>query len=141
LKIKNKAKQKHKQREKNNKLKKKNKKKNNKMSWQTYVDDHLMCDIDGTGHHLTAAAILGHDGSVWAQSTSFPQVIFICMYVYICMYAQMYFDMHFVSFTSSSHYFYADLYHNNHFHLGNIYIYIYIYIYNFSNFQIAFMRS
>jgi hypothetical protein len=81
LKIKNKAKQKHKQREKNNKLKKKNKKKNNKMSWQTYVDDHLMCDIDGTGHHLTAAAILGHDGSVWAQSTSFPQVIFICMYV------------------------------------------------------------
>jgi len=45
------------------------------MSWQTYVDEHLMCDIDGTGHHLTAAAIIGHDGSVWAQSTSFPQVI------------------------------------------------------------------
>jgi len=45
------------------------------MSWQTYVDEHLMCDIDGTGHHLTAAAILGHDGSVWAQSTTFPQVI------------------------------------------------------------------
>eukprot|EP00262_Sarcandra_glabra_P005746 TRINITY_DN1753_c0_g4_i1.p2 TRINITY_DN1753_c0_g4~~TRINITY_DN1753_c0_g4_i1.p2 ORF type:complete len:176 (+),score=28.02 TRINITY_DN1753_c0_g4_i1:589-1116(+) len=41
------------------------------MSWQTYVDDHLMCDIDG--HRLTAAAILGHDGSVWAQSDSFPQ--------------------------------------------------------------------
>ncbi|XP_068652032.1 profilin [Aristolochia californica] len=41
------------------------------MSWQTYVDDHLMCEIDG--HHLTAAAIVGHDGSVWAQSTSFPQ--------------------------------------------------------------------
>ncbi|KAF8393463.1 hypothetical protein HHK36_021707 [Tetracentron sinense] len=41
------------------------------MSWQTYVDDHLMCDIDG--HHLSAAAIIGHDGSVWAQSTSFPQ--------------------------------------------------------------------
>ncbi|KAM1365605.1 hypothetical protein ACFX13_044608 [Malus domestica] len=31
------------------------------MSWQAYVDDHLMCNIDG--HHLTAAAILGHDGS------------------------------------------------------------------------------
>ncbi|XXG64327.1 hypothetical protein AAC387_Pa05g2310 [Persea americana] len=41
------------------------------MSWQTYIDDHLMCDIDG--NHLMAAAILGHDGSVWAQSPSFPQ--------------------------------------------------------------------
>ncbi|KAL9252982.1 Profilin-like protein [Drosera capensis] len=44
------------------------------MSWQTYVDEHLMCDIDGSGQHLTAAAIIGHDGSVWAQSASFPQV-------------------------------------------------------------------
>ncbi|RWW65196.1 hypothetical protein BHE74_00027508, partial [Ensete ventricosum] len=43
-----------------------------RMSWQAYVDDHLMCEIDG--QHLTAAAILGHDGSVWAQSASFPQV-------------------------------------------------------------------
>lgn len=43
------------------------------MSWQTYVDEHLMCDIDGTGHHLTAAAIVGVDGSVWAQSSNFPQ--------------------------------------------------------------------
>ncbi|KAI9109520.1 hypothetical protein K1719_019574 [Acacia pycnantha] len=41
------------------------------MSWQAYVDDHLMCDIDG--HHLIAAAIVGLDGSVWAQSSSFPQ--------------------------------------------------------------------
>ncbi|XP_077210797.1 profilin [Tasmannia lanceolata] len=41
------------------------------MSWQTYVDDHLMCDIDG--QHLSAAAIMGLDGSVWAQSASFPQ--------------------------------------------------------------------
>ncbi|XP_010249471.1 PREDICTED: profilin-like [Nelumbo nucifera] len=41
------------------------------MSWQTYVDDHLMCDIEG--NHLTAAAIIGHDGSVWAQSSSFPK--------------------------------------------------------------------
>lgn len=42
------------------------------MSWQTYVDDHLMCDIDG--QRLTAASIVGHDGSVWAQSELFPQV-------------------------------------------------------------------
>ncbi|RVX17525.1 Profilin-1 [Vitis vinifera] len=41
------------------------------MSWQTYVDDHLMCEIEG--NHLTAAAILGQDGSVWAQSATFPQ--------------------------------------------------------------------
>ncbi|CAN6721454.1 unnamed protein product [Malus baccata var. baccata] len=40
------------------------------MSWQQYVDDHLMCDIDG--NRLTAAAILGQDGSVWAQSATFP---------------------------------------------------------------------
>ncbi|KAF6985689.1 hypothetical protein CFC21_003517 [Triticum aestivum] len=42
------------------------------MSWQTYVDEHLMCDIEG--HHLASAAILGHDGTVWAQSADFPQV-------------------------------------------------------------------
>ncbi|CAO2186005.1 unnamed protein product [Urochloa humidicola] len=42
------------------------------MSWQAYVDDHLLCNIDGQG--LTAAAILGHDGAVWAQSDAFPQV-------------------------------------------------------------------
>ncbi|KAG6782143.1 hypothetical protein NC653_008303 [Populus alba x Populus x berolinensis] len=41
------------------------------MSWQTYVDDHLMCDVEG--NHLTAAAIIGQDGSVWAQSATFPQ--------------------------------------------------------------------
>lgn len=44
------------------------------MSWQTYVDDHLMCEIEGTNNHLTSAAILGIDGSVWAQSANFPQV-------------------------------------------------------------------
>lgn len=44
------------------------------MSWQTYVDDHLMCDIDGQGQHLSASAIVGHDGSVWAQSANFPKV-------------------------------------------------------------------
>jgi len=42
------------------------------MSWQAYVDDHLLCDIDS--QRLTAAAILGHDGAVWAQSDAFPQV-------------------------------------------------------------------
>ncbi|KAJ0891158.1 putative profilin [Helianthus annuus] len=42
------------------------------MSWQAYVDDHLMCEIEG--NHLTAAAIIGHDGSIWAQSATFPQV-------------------------------------------------------------------
>ncbi|OIT39100.1 PREDICTED: profilin-1-like [Nicotiana attenuata] len=41
------------------------------MSWQTYVDEHLLCDIEG--NHLTAAAIVGHDGAVWAQSSNFPQ--------------------------------------------------------------------
>ena len=45
------------------------------MSWQTYVDDHLMCEIEG--NHLAAAAIIGHDGSVWALSASFPQVSFL----------------------------------------------------------------
>ncbi|KAF1872592.1 hypothetical protein Lal_00016428 [Lupinus albus] len=25
------------------------------------------------GHHLSASAIIGHDGSIWAQSSSFPQ--------------------------------------------------------------------
>ncbi|XP_019199356.1 PREDICTED: profilin-like [Ipomoea nil] len=42
------------------------------MSWQTYVDEHLMCDIEG--NKLSAAAILGLDGSVWAQSANFPQI-------------------------------------------------------------------
>ncbi|KAF3659771.1 Profilin-1 [Capsicum annuum] len=41
------------------------------MSWQTYVDDHLMVDLEGG--HLSAAAILGFDGSVWAQSSDFPK--------------------------------------------------------------------
>ncbi|KAI3711198.1 hypothetical protein L2E82_41099 [Cichorium intybus] len=40
------------------------------MSWQAYVDDHLMCDIEG--NHLSAAAIIGLDGSIWAQSSNFP---------------------------------------------------------------------
>lgn len=43
------------------------------MSWQTYVDEHLMCEVEGH-HHLTSAAIIGHDGTVWAQSAAFPLV-------------------------------------------------------------------
>ena len=31
-----------------------------------------MCEIEG--NHLTAASIIGHDGTVWAQSDSFPQL-------------------------------------------------------------------
>ncbi|KAK4479117.1 hypothetical protein RD792_014628 [Penstemon davidsonii] len=42
------------------------------MSWQSYIDDHLMAEVDGA--HLTAAAIVGHDGSIWAQSSNFPQL-------------------------------------------------------------------
>ncbi|KAF8027607.1 hypothetical protein BT93_E0500 [Corymbia citriodora subsp. variegata] len=38
------------------------------MSWQAYVDEHLLVDIE-----LAAAAIVGQDGSVWAQSSAFPQ--------------------------------------------------------------------
>ncbi|KAM0011527.1 putative HAT dimerization domain, ribonuclease H-like superfamily, Profilin superfamily [Helianthus debilis subsp. tardiflorus] len=30
-----------------------------------------MCEIEG--NHLTAAAIIGYDGSIWAHSASFPQ--------------------------------------------------------------------
>ena len=43
------------------------------MSWQSYVDDHLLCDLPGGGQ-LSAAAILGEDGGVWAQSENFPTV-------------------------------------------------------------------
>ncbi|XP_052198678.1 profilin-1-like [Diospyros lotus] len=40
------------------------------MSWQTYVDEHLMCEIEGI--RLSSAAIVGHDATVWSQSSSFP---------------------------------------------------------------------
>ena len=43
------------------------------MSWQEYVDEHLMCDL-GSGEQLQSAAILGHDGGVWAESPEFPQI-------------------------------------------------------------------
>lgn len=36
------------------------------MSWQAYVDDHLMCQLPGGGQ-LAHAAIWGQDGGVWAQ--------------------------------------------------------------------------
>ncbi|CAL5438203.1 unnamed protein product [Camellia sinensis] len=41
------------------------------MSWQAYVDEHLMCEMEG--NFLNSSAIIGHDASVWAQSSSFPQ--------------------------------------------------------------------
>merc|ERR1711959_571759 len=41
------------------------------MSWQTYVDDHLMVDLPGGGK-LAYAAIYGQDGGCWAQSAGFP---------------------------------------------------------------------
>jgi hypothetical protein len=36
------------------------------MSWQSYVDDHLL----GTGH-VSQAAICGNDGALWAASEGF----------------------------------------------------------------------
>ncbi|KAL9227278.1 hypothetical protein vseg_002986 [Gypsophila vaccaria] len=42
------------------------------MSWQAYIDDHLMCDQDG--NTLSSAAILGFDGSHWAKSDKFPAI-------------------------------------------------------------------
>lgn len=42
------------------------------MSWQTYVDDHLLVELPVSGGKLTHAAIIGHDGGVWAQSAEFP---------------------------------------------------------------------
>ena len=41
------------------------------MSWQEYVDDHLMCELPNGGN-LKSAAIVGLDGGVWAQSPDFP---------------------------------------------------------------------
>ncbi|MFS7951793.1 putative profilin [Helianthus anomalus] len=42
-----------------------------------------MCEIEG--NHLTAAAIIGHDGSIWAQSASFPQFLvrLMCISVFV----------------------------------------------------------
>ena len=43
------------------------------MSWQTYVDDHLLCELP-SGGQLSAAAVVGLDGGVWAQSDEFPAI-------------------------------------------------------------------
>lgn len=43
------------------------------MSWQEYVDDHLMCELPNGGS-LKSAAIFGLDGGVWAQSPDFPNM-------------------------------------------------------------------
>ncbi|KAL0920997.1 hypothetical protein M5K25_008020 [Dendrobium thyrsiflorum] len=43
------------------------------MSWQAYVDEHFIFDIEG--QRLTEAAIIVHDGSVRAHSSLFPQEI------------------------------------------------------------------
>jgi len=37
------------------------------MSWQSYVDDQLVATKT-----VTAAAIAGHDGNIWATSAGFP---------------------------------------------------------------------
>eukprot|EP00271_Cylindrocystis_brebissonii_P014373 TRINITY_DN35712_c0_g1_i1.p1 TRINITY_DN35712_c0_g1~~TRINITY_DN35712_c0_g1_i1.p1 ORF type:complete len:133 (+),score=32.30 TRINITY_DN35712_c0_g1_i1:174-572(+) len=41
------------------------------MSWQSYIDDQLMCLLPSKST-LTSAAIMGQDGSIWAQSANFP---------------------------------------------------------------------
>lgn len=43
------------------------------MSWQSYIDDSLMCTLPA-GSTLESAAIFGQDGNVWAQSAEFPAV-------------------------------------------------------------------
>ncbi|KAL6770886.1 PRO1 [Auxenochlorella protothecoides x Auxenochlorella symbiontica] len=43
------------------------------MSWQAYIDDHLLAELPGGGV-LAHAAILGHDGGVWASSPDFPDI-------------------------------------------------------------------
>ncbi|KAK9820976.1 hypothetical protein WJX81_006255 [Elliptochloris bilobata] len=44
------------------------------MSWQSYVDEHLMCELPHGGQ-LASAAIVGQDGGVWAQSDGFPEIL------------------------------------------------------------------
>eukprot|EP00884_Botryococcus_braunii_P008741 jgi/Botrbrau1/17869/Bobra.0845s0002.1 len=43
------------------------------MSWQEYVDDHLLAELQGGGR-LSHGAILSHSGDVWAKSPDFPEV-------------------------------------------------------------------
>ena len=42
-------------------------------SWQEFVDSHLMEEFP-KGGTLSHAAIVGHDGSMWARSADFPDV-------------------------------------------------------------------
>ena len=49
------------------------------MSWDSYITDHLMVELPNTrsetnpeGLKLDHAAIIGHDGLVWAKDASFP---------------------------------------------------------------------
>lgn len=58
------------------------------MSWQTYVDDHLMCQTEEGGPQLSSAAIIGHDGAVWAQSASFPQVLLLSFLFILCIFVE-----------------------------------------------------
>ncbi|KAI5071342.1 hypothetical protein GOP47_0013593 [Adiantum capillus-veneris] len=44
------------------------------MSWQVYVDDHLLCPLAG-GNTLTSAAIIGVEGTLWASSEKFPEIL------------------------------------------------------------------
>lgn len=44
------------------------------MSWQPYIDDHMMMELP-SGNSLQSAAIIGHDGNVWAQSPQFPELL------------------------------------------------------------------
>ncbi len=41
---------------------------------QEYVDKNLMCPLDSEGATLQSAALVGHDGGVWAQSEAFPAI-------------------------------------------------------------------
>merc|ERR1711865_5065 len=44
---------------------------NANMSWQPYIDDHLLQALP-QGGSLTHAAIFGQDGNAWANSPEFP---------------------------------------------------------------------
>lgn len=43
------------------------------MSWQPYIDDHLLAELPHGGQ-LEHAAIVGLNGDVWAQSPNFPEL-------------------------------------------------------------------
>ena len=41
------------------------------MSWQGYIDEQLLVGLP-SGGRLTHAAIIGHDGGMWASDPEFP---------------------------------------------------------------------